>query len=239
MRLCVTIGNTNTCFGLFDGTRLAAREAIPTAQAGRLPDFAHRGRAEAALVASVAPSRTAAVCSALNLALGFRPLLAGEDFAVPIEVRLPDPQRVGVDRLLGALAAFRRTHSQTIVVDAGTAVTVNLVSASGAFCGGAIAPGPALMLRAMHEGTEGLPDLAFSRPAFAVGRDTAEAMRSGAFWGAVGVVERLIRQIRAELLGEVSVVGTGGALHHIAPHVPSIGIVAPDLVLEGLGAVEA
>jgi len=236
MRLCVNIGNTSTQFGLFDGMRLLAFDRMPTEAVGRdpLPPAVRGAAVESAVVGSVAPSRTRPVCRALEAALRVQPRVAGQDVPVPIEVRVRFPERVGVDRLLNALAAHRRVRAQTIVVDAGTAVTVDVVSASGAFCGGAIAPGPDLLLAAMHQGTEKLPRVAFEKPAFALGADTEEAMRSGAFWGAVGLVERLIRQVRGELLGRARVLATGGAMPLLAPHVAAVDALVPELTLEGL-----
>ena len=239
MLLCVNVGNTNTQFGLFDGTELQARAQALTAARGPLPSLATREPLDRVVLASVVPSRTETLLQALTEAAGVRPQVVGRDLAVPMEVRLAETSKVGVDRLLCALAAYRRTGAQTIVVDAGTAVTVDLVSASGVFCGGSISPGPALLLRAMHQGTEKLPEIEFERPHFVVGRNTEEAMRSGAFWGTVGAVERLIQQIRGDLIGETHVVGTGGWVRQLAPYIPTIDLVAPDLALEGLALVAA
>ena len=125
-------------------------------------------------------------------------LLAAGD--LPLEVKLPRPDMVGVDRLLDALAAnaLRQPGRPAVVVDVGTAVTVDLVSAAGAFLGGAILPGIAMSARALHEFTDLLPLVDFSElaaPPPALGTETEAAMRSGLFWGAVGGVRELIGQL--------------------------------------------
>jgi len=234
MLLCVNVGNSMTRLGLFEGRALTATEAIPATGTESLPSVLGEAPIEAVAVASVAPSRTEAVCEVLATATGVRPRVAGVDLPVPLEVRVAEPEEVGVDRLLDALAAYGRTGCQTVVIDAGTAVTVDLVSAAGAFCGGAIAPGPGLLVRALHEGTEKLPRIEFQEPHLVVGRDTEEAMASGAFWGAVGMVAELVRRMTAELIGETRVVGTGGYMGVLAPHLPMIETVVPELALEGL-----
>ena len=127
-------------------------------------------------------------------------LLAAGD--LPLEVRLQRPDMVGIDRLVDAVAAnrLRQPERPAVIVDVGTAITVDLVSADGAFLGGAILPGLQMSARAMHEFTDLLPlvdvsDLAAPPPA--LGAATVPAMESGLFWGAVGAIRQLIEQYQA------------------------------------------
>ncbi len=119
---------------------------------------------------------------------------------LPLAVKLPRPDMVGVDRLLDALAAnrLRTPGCPAVVVDVGSAITVDLLDAAGAFCGGAILPGIAMSARALHEFTDLLPqiDMAeLAEPPDALGTATVAAMRSGLFWGAVGAVRQLVEQL--------------------------------------------
>ena len=119
---------------------------------------------------------------------------------LPLVVKLPRPDMVGVDRLLDGLAANRlRTPGHpAVVVDVGSAITVDLIDAGGAFLGGAILPGIAMSARALHEFTDLLPqiDMAeLAEPPPALGTATVAAMRSGLFWGAVGAVRQLVEQL--------------------------------------------
>ncbi|MGW8256266.1 MAG: type III pantothenate kinase, partial [Thermoguttaceae bacterium] len=125
-------------------------------------------------------------------------LLSAED--LPLVVRLPRPDMVGIDRLVDAVAVnrLRSAGRPAVIVDVGTAITVDLVSADGAFLGGSILPGFSLVARALHQFTDMLPlvDVSeFSAPPPALGVSTEDAMRSGMFWGAVGAIRKLCEQL--------------------------------------------
>lgn len=162
-------------------------------------------------------------------------LLSAAD--LPLAVRLPHPDRVGIDRLVNALAAERMRHPDhsAVVVDLGTAITVDTISADGAFLGGAILLGLASAARALHEFTDMLPLLNVESIACpeAIGKDTEAAMRAGLFWGTVGGIrELLLRQV--EVLGQpADVFITGG---HAAVFVAHLGNArhVPDLTLSGI-----
>ena len=234
MLLCVDIGNSSAHFGVFEGRRLIHEGHISAEDPNEAPERVSDHIIERAVIASVAPGRTPGLIEWVERATGVRPLVAGVDLAVRIKTDTRHPERVGVDRLLNGLAAFERTKTTTVVVDAGTAITVDLVDKAGTFRGGAIAPGPGPMMAAMRQGTEKLPRVSFARPECPVGRDTEEAMRSGAYWGAIGMIERLIRETKAEANGPCRVLGTGGWAPTLAPDIPDIEEVAPTLTLEGL-----
>lgn len=141
-------------------------------------------------------------------------LLAADD--LPLEVRLERPDMVGIDRLLDAVAAnhLRNQQRPAVVVDVGTAITVDLLASDGAFLGGAILPGIQMSARAMHEFTDLLPLIGMDElhlPPPALGTQTTEAMRSGLFWGAVGAVRELIGRLAEHAGGEPQVFLSGGA----------------------------
>ncbi len=125
---------------------------------------------------------------------------------LPIQVRVQQPERVGIDRLLNAVAAnrLRRPDRPAVVVDAGTAITVDWISADGAFCGGAILPGLQMAAKALHQFTDLLPEVSFaegSEPPPALGTYTEAAIRSGLFWGTVGAIGELIHQLAQQAAG--------------------------------------
>jgi type III pantothenate kinase len=163
---------------------------------------------------------------------------------LPIAVRLPQPERVGVDRLLGAIAAnhVRRPDRAAIIVHVGTAITVNLVGSDGAFLGGAIAPGIALAARALHEHTDLLPQLELDELTIAppvVGMDTHAALTSGLFWGAIGAIKELIARMSVQAGGDCQVLLTGGAAPSIAPLIGAGVVHVPHLVLAGIALASA
>lgn len=157
---------------------------------------------------------------------------------LPLEVAVAEPHRVGVDRLAGAAAAgcVRRPGCGAIVVDCGTAATVDLVSATGVFLGGAILPGPALMARALAEGTSRLPAVAAlerSAPPAMPGRSTEEAIAAGIGWGIRGAIERLVAEGKKSLGPDTDVILTGGWRAAVRDALPG-AIEMPELVLAGI-----
>jgi type III pantothenate kinase len=162
-------------------------------------------------------------------------LLAAGD--LPLEVRVPRPDMVGVDRLLDAVAAnrLREPGRPAVIVDVGSAITVDLVSAEGAFLGGAILPGIAMSARAMHEFTDLLPRIDVSelrKPPPALGTATEPAMRAGLFWGAVGGVRQVIEQLAPNQQPQVFL--TGGAGPAVARLLGRSSRYVPHLTLAGM-----
>jgi type III pantothenate kinase len=157
---------------------------------------------------------------------------------LPLEIGLPAPHTVGIDRLAAATAArlAAKPGRGVVVVDCGTAATVDLVSPAGQFLGGAILPGPALWARALADGTSRLPAVAAlerSDPPPMPGRSTHEAIAAGIGWGIRGAVARLVAEGRAALGGEADVILTGGWANAVRDAVPG-AIEIPELVLAGI-----
>jgi len=165
-----------------------------------------------------------------------RVLAAGD---LPIEVRVEQPQRVGLDRLAAAVAAnvLREPNRAAIVIGAGTALTVNLVSRDGAFAGGVILAGFRMQARALFETADLLPLAEWKsgdEPPPVVGKNTDAAIQSGLFWGAVGAVRELTSRITAELGHRPHVFVTGGDLARLTPLVGDEAQFVPHLVLAGI-----
>lgn len=162
---------------------------------------------------------------------------------LPIEIDVEYPERVGIDRLLTAIAAnaIRPPAQPAIVVDTGTAVTVNALSSEGIFLGGAILPGVELAARALHQYTALLPELQLdellAHVPDAVGRHTEAAISSGLYWGHRGAVHELIEQMSRILSKDdqtVSVILTGGASRLWTQELPPGWRHEPDLTLQGM-----
>lgn len=165
---------------------------------------------------------------------------------VPLVIRVDAPERVGIDRLMAAVAAdrVRRPDRAAIIVDAGTAITIDLLDENGAFCGGAILPGIALAARALAEQTDALPRVALEHlghPPAPLGKSTAPAIESGLYWGAVGAIRELVRRLSAELAAPPDVLITGGTSPQVAEVLAAneawLVRHEPHLVLAGIALV--
>jgi type III pantothenate kinase len=166
---------------------------------------------------------------------------------VPLAIRVDEPARVGIDRLLAALAAdrIRQRDRAAIIVDLGSAITVDLLDASGAFCGGAILPGIAMSARALEEHTDALPRVALDHlehPPEPIGQSTVPAIEAGLYWGAVGAVRELISQMSKNLPAPPDVILTGGASSNVAKLLEAGTSYSvrhlPHLVLSGIALVK-
>ncbi|HYZ39209.1 MAG TPA: type III pantothenate kinase, partial [Stellaceae bacterium] len=143
-------------------------------------------------------------------------------------------EEVGADRIANAVAAQDRYRPPLIVIDFGTATTFDIIDRSGNYCGGVIAPGINLSLRALDMAAAQLPRIGIRRTPTVIGRSTVPAMQSGVFWGYVGLIEGLVQRISAERGEEMEVIATGGLAPLVAEATGVINSVDPDLTLWGL-----
>lgn len=173
---------------------------------------------------------------------GFAPadyrLLERSDFAIELDV--DHPQRVGKDRLAAAIAvaAVREPNQAAIFIDAGTAITVNVIDAAGTFVGGAILPGTLVGARALSTWTDALPEISVdwrteSEPPAVIGKSTEAALASGIFWSAVGAVRELVQRMSDQLDGQPVVYVTGGFGHQLSQYLDGANHV-PHLVVAGI-----
>lgn len=234
MLLTVSIGNTNCAFGLFNRGILDRHGTVANRDLITLPDVIGDAHVSQIALASVAPARTEQAIPLLAGAFRQPVLLAGRDLPLTLDIQYDHPESIGIDRLLNAIAAYARTQAAAIVVDVGTAVTVDLISDRGSFRGGAIAAGPATMLRALAQDAEQLPAVSFNQPPQPLGHTTTNAMRSGAWYGTIGLVRELITRIGAEHSGTLPVLLTGGAGQFVASALTPPAEYFPHLGLEGL-----
>lgn len=187
----------------------------------------------AASVNAPAAERVGALCAAAGSACEWfgdaRPI------PLPLSPAMSDPDGIGIDRLVAAYAAWRLTNAPVIVVDVGTAITVNAVDARGEFVGGAIAIGPHLAAQALAGGTDQLPVAPVTPTARALGRNTHEALAAGVSIGLAGLVRELVAAAHRELGGDrCPVIATGGGLGRLTGLDGVIDRVEPDLALIGL-----
>lgn len=246
MLLAIDIGNSRISGAVMRGPRIKSRWQIPVDSAVSYRRIGqqlirHIGKRQAQLlkgvcIVSVVPHLTALFRRACKQSLGIGPILA-----TPKTIGIPIPtynrRQVGPDRLVVATAAHARFHRPLIVVDAGSAITIDCVSRRGDFLGGAILPGLEMATCALHKMAARLPHVEVRSPTRTVGRSTPEAIRAGVIYGTAGAIERIIHQMKQEMRGHPLVIATGGYAKLIARACPAIRHVCPDLVFEGLGLV--
>ena len=243
--IAVDIGNSHVSLGLFRDDRLQPAKHVPACDSGQLTEalgelrdaqsVGPAGEPLAPVVAgAVNPEALALVECAVEEVLDRKTLLIGRDVPLNIPVALENPDEVGCDRLLTAAAAYDMLQSALVVADFGTAITVDCVSSTGIFMGGAIMPGLRLAARSLHEHTAALPMVTPLVPQTNYGINTETAIQCGIYYGAIGAVQQLIERYSEQLGQWPHVIFTGGDAKMIAQQCDFADSVVPDLCLTGL-----
>jgi len=237
--LAVDVGNSQTKLGWFEDEHLRRETQLATGSrpaSATVSGFLSQasGRPTAAVMCSVVPAMTEEWRAALGSALGAEPLVVQGDSEIGIRNRYTEPQSLGPDRLVGALAARELYGAPVIAVSLGTATVVNAVSRDGEFLGGAIAPGLEASLAALTETAARLLPVQVEVAPCVIATDTRGAMIAGAFFGAVGQVKELLARMRAEMGEDVPAVLTGGWAELVARDLSNVTAVEPALTLIGL-----
>lgn len=233
----VSIGNTNLSVGKYDGGKVTDVSGMPADKMDELVATLDEMGADAVVLSSVNEAFAKRATEAIEKKQARRIYRAGADIEIPLHHSLSDEAiaKTGQDRLLCALGAFGALAQACVVVDAGTAVTVDFVDGEGVFHGGAIAPGASMQLRALSEGTDALPMLSPEKPVgSSIGPDTFGAMQRGVHFGIRGLVRLLTEQYATEYEGYPIVIATGGDAAMLFSNDELIDRIAPDLVLQGL-----
>jgi type III pantothenate kinase len=253
MLLAIDVGNTNVVLGVFDNATLVQSWRLQTLrertsdELGLLVDglFAHsridRVKIRGIILGSVVPPLTSTIRAMAQRYFGVPVLTIEPGLDTGMPILYDNPSEVGADRIVNAIAAYekfgRAAVRPMIVVDFGTATTLDAVTARGEYLGGAICPGIQISADALFQRAARLPRIDVRKPSRIVGRTTVGAMESGLFWGYVGMVEGLVRRMSDELGGNALCIATGGLADVIAPETPLIEHVDPDLTLHGLRIV--
>ena len=248
MLLAIDSGNTNVVCAVYAGdelrgswraatnpNRTADEYAVWLVQLMALAGLSPKD-IDATIIGSVVPEATFNLVRLCQRYFASEPLIVGRpdcDIGIGIDLDMPR-EEVGADRVANAVAAQERYRTPLIVIDFGTATTFDIIDRGGNYCGGVIAPGINLSLRALDMAAAQLPRIGIRRTPTVIGRSTVPAMQSGVFWGYVGLIEGLVQRISAERGEEMEVIATGGLAPLVAEATGVINSVDPDLTLWGL-----
>ena len=238
----VDVGNSSTSVGLWCDSAVTKHRSFPTdglddltAELKALIASSDQGGFTDVAIASVAPAALDPLRTWIRHELNLEPLVVGEQIALPIDVAVKEPESVGVDRVCCAAAAFERNKQACVVVDFGTAITVDAVDDNGVFMGGAIFPGVHLQARSLHEHTAALPEVTREKPDEIIGRDTTNAIRSGILYGTAGAVRGVVEAIATCIGRWPPAIATGGDAAWVAESCNIFDAIVPELCLQGVG----
>lgn len=249
MILAIDAGNTNLVFALVDSGETKARWRIatdPRRTADQYSVWLHqllelegfsRNDVDGVIIGTVVPRALHNLEVLSEKYFRKTPLIAGQGAAAwPLQLDVDEPQNVGADRALNAIAAHAKYPGELLVIDFGTAATFDVISETGAYSGGIIAPGINLSLDALVNAAAKLPRIAIEAPEeqSVIGRTTQSQMLIGIYWGYVAMLEGLTERIKKELGRPVTVIATGGLATLFDKHTDVFDAIEPDLTIQGL-----
>ncbi len=246
MLLVFDAGNTNVVAAIHDGKAWRGTWRIATEPQRTSDEYAvwllalltlgglRREEVSAAVIGTVVPAALYHLRRLCRDWFEVEPLVVRSNLNWGFAIKVDNPDEVGADRLLNALAAHARYRGPLVVIDFGTATTFDVVDQDGAYRGGVIAPGINLSIEALHRAAARLPRIGMGRPQAVIGTNTVAAMQSGVYWGYIGMVEGLVARIRAEFDAPLKVIATGGLAPLLAEGTTVIEHIDSDITLEGL-----
>lgn len=248
--LTIDIGNTQTVLGLFQNDTLAGHWRIATSTNRSMDELGvllvrlldlngfPASQISGAILASVVPPVTHLVVNALAHYIGIDPMVVEPGVRTGVRIHYENPKEVGADRIVNAVAAFHRCHGACLVVDFGTATTVDCVAENGDYLGGVITPGPRIALEALVARAAKLPKIDLEKPDRMIGQNTVESMQAGTFYGYLAMVDGLVGRIREAMPSPVrKVYATGGLASVFYGDSQQIDEIDPYLTLDGLRLV--
>ncbi len=246
MILAVDAGNTHIVLGVYKRKKLLHHWRLSTERAGTADEYGimiHQlfqhvglpaGEVEGVIISSVVPPLTKTLETVSLQYLNQTPLIVGPGIKTGLNIRIENPREMGADRIVNAVAALEIYGPPLIIVDFGTATTIDYIDAAGQLLGSAIAPGIGISTEALFLKTAKLPRVELVKPASTVGRNTAAAMQSGIIFGFAGQVDGIVLRMKEEFHAEAKVIATGGLAELISGESRTIEVVNALLTLHGL-----
>ena len=246
MLLVFDIGNSNIVLGTYDGKKLVRHWRISTDRQktgdeyGMLINDLFRFQGirmtdiDAIIISSVVPPLVVPLVKMCERYFRLHPLVVGPGIKTGIKLKYENPREIGADRIVNSVGAFEQYGGPLIVVDIGTATTLDVVDDNGDFLGGVIAPGIGISTEALFQRAAQLPRVGLVTPRSVICRNTISGMQAGIIFGSVGQIDEIVRRIKAEMKREMKVIATGGLAHMISKESKTIDKVDNFLTLTGL-----
>ena len=246
MLLVVDVGNTQTHLGAYEGEELVHDWRFATVRDSTADELGAAltsllalrgfgfGDIDASIVSATVPSLRPQWTAMAQRYLGHEMLLVGPGLKTGMPIRYDNPREIGPDRLVNAVAGYERAGGACVIVDFGTAVTYDVVSADGEYLGGIIFPGVEISMEALTERAAALPKIELGTPRALIGKTTIDAIRAGIVYGYAGMVDGILARLSEELGPELHTLATGGLASAIVPFCDSISEVDDLLTLNGL-----
>jgi type III pantothenate kinase len=246
MLLAIDIGNTNIVLGLYQGKKLITHWRLLTVAERTADEYGviishlifskgFRCNQIHSIVAScVVPPMVSVTLELATKFFELEPLMVGPGIKTGMPILYDSPKDVGADRIVNGIAAYEKYRDACIVVDFGTATTVDFISKKGEYIGGAIAPGLLISLEALFQRASKLPRIEIVKPKEVVGKNTVNSIQAGIFFGYVGLVDGIVQRIQKENGVQAKVVATGGLAPLVASECSTISEIDEFLTLEGL-----
>ena len=246
MLLALDAGNSNITIGAFEGQKLIGRWRLRTIHEQTADEWGvlmrnlfalsslELGRVDGIIIASVVPTLDAPLAAMAQRYFHTKAMFVTPDTDIGLKVLYDNPREVGADRVVNGVAAFHRYGGPAVVVDLGTTINFDVVSANGEYLGGMICPGIGMSISGLFAKTARLPMVDFREPARLIGKNTVNSIQSGLYYGFAGMIDGILERVIGELGNHTKVIATGGQASLVAAGSRWIKETNEDLTLEGL-----
>ncbi len=246
MLLAIDIGNTNLVIGCFQEDRLVFKARIATDKARTSDQYGVEiknmmevygvriGDIDDCIIASVVPPVFNSVRTGVLKIIGKQPMVVGPGLKTGLNIQMDVPSQVGSDRIVIAVAALAEYQAPLILMDLGTATTIEVVEPENRYMGGVILPGVKISLEALTNRAAQLPGISLDKPKQVIGKNTVECMRNGIMYGTAAMIDGLVERMEAELGHRATLIATGGMAQFVVPLCKREIILEKDLLLKGL-----
>ena len=249
MLLAIDIGNTNIVLGCFENDKIRFKARIATDKIKTSDQYGveintmletfgvHKDQIDDCIISSVVPPVFNSVCTGVIKVIGKQPMVVGPGLKTGLNIHMDVPSQVGADRIVIAVAALAEHKAPLILMDMGTATTIEVVEPNNVYVGGLIFPGMRLSLDALTSHTAQLPGISLDQPKSVIGKNTVDCMRSGMMFGTAAMLDGLIDRIEEELGHGATIIATGGMAQFVLPLCKHEILLDKNLLLKGLNVL--